>query len=161
MLTSRRDYILRIIDEVSRLLARVVFKRRGGESQEALQTVVQACERLFAMDADKLFQLSPDQHYAMLVEGEQPEIARNKALIYAALNAEAGRLYRQLQRPELARAAFLAALRVSLKARAEFPATPLPEFAPDIPGLIDALAGEPLDDDTAALVKTSRGTPAS
>jgi hypothetical protein len=69
MLTSRRDYILRIIDEVSRLLARVVFKRRGGEPQEALQTVLQACEQLFAMDADKLFQLSPDQHYAMLVEG--------------------------------------------------------------------------------------------
>ena len=72
MLTSRRDYILRIIDEVGRLLARVVFKRRTGETEEALQTIVQACERLFSMEADKLFQFTPEKHYAMLLESEAP-----------------------------------------------------------------------------------------
>ena len=45
MLTSRRDYILRIIDEVGRLLARVIFKRRSGEQEEALQAIVQPVQR--------------------------------------------------------------------------------------------------------------------
>src|SRR5215207_11650936 len=93
MITSRRDYILRIIDEVSRLLARVIFKRRSGADQDALQVLVQACERLFAMEADKLFQFTPDQHFAMLTEAEAPEVGRDKVLLYAALNTEAGHIY--------------------------------------------------------------------
>ena len=39
MITSRRDYLLRMIDEVGRLLARVVLQRRGGRQQEALQSI--------------------------------------------------------------------------------------------------------------------------
>src|SRR6476469_1843991 len=96
MITSRRDYILRIIDEVGRLLARVVFKRRNRQPEEALQVLVQACERLFALEADKLFQFTPDQHFTMLTQDEPPEIARNKVLLYAALNAEAGQIYGEL-----------------------------------------------------------------
>lgn len=152
MLTSRRDYLLRIIDEAGRLLARVIFKRRTGADQEALETVVQACERLFDLEADKLFQLTPDQHYAMLVDGEPPDIARNKALIYAALNREAGEAYRKLGKPDLSRATFLTALRCTLRARADFPADGWPDYAPAVPELLEALADAPLDADTSALL---------
>ena len=153
MLTSRRDYILRIIDEVSRLLARAIFKRRSGDTEEALHTVVQSCERLFALEADKLFQFSPEQHFVMLTEGEPPEIARNKVLIYAALNTEAGHLYTKLGNRPMARASFLNALRFSLRARTEFPAEDLPSFAPSIAVLRDCLADEPLDETTTELLR--------
>ena len=81
MLTSRRDYILRIIDEVGRLLARALFKRRAGANAEALEAIVQSCERLFSMEADKLFQFTPEQHFAMLADAETPENGRDKILL--------------------------------------------------------------------------------
>ena len=117
MITSRRDYILRIIDEVGRLLARVVFKRRAGSDQEALESVVEGCERLFGREAQQIFQLTPEQHFALLIENEEPLIARDKVLLYAALCAEAGRIYSRLGKPALAHASFTNALRLAVKAR--------------------------------------------
>jgi hypothetical protein len=153
MLTSRRDYILRIIDEVSRLLARIIFKRRSGENEDALQAIVQACERLFAMEADKLFQFTPDQHFVMLTEGEAPEIGRDKVLLYAALNTEAGHIYTKLGNLAMARASFINALRFSVRAGSEFPQENLPAYAPSLTVLREALADAPLDPATAALLK--------
>ena len=155
MLTSRRDYILRIIDEVSRLLARVIFKRRSGDQEDALQAIVQACERLFSMEADKLFQFTPEQHFVMLVEGEPPEIARDKILLYAALNTEAGHIYTKLGNTKMARASFLNALRFSLRARAEFPTANLPAYAPNVAVLREALADAPMDPATAEMLKAA------
>src|SRR4051794_40013626 len=94
MLTSRRDYVLRIIDEVGLLLRRVLQQRSSGRPDEALQSVVAACERLFQLEAPQLFQFTPEQQVGLLADGEPPDIARDKILLYAALNEEAGRCYR-------------------------------------------------------------------
>ena len=155
MLTSRRDYILRIIDEVSRLLARVIFKRRSGEQEEALQAIVQACERLFALEADSLFQFTPDQHFVMLTEGEEPEIGRDKVLLYAALNLEAGHAYSKIRNSAMARASYLNALHFTLRARTEFAPGNLPAYAPSLAVLREALADAPLDPATAAMLKAA------
>lgn len=152
MITSRRDYLLRIIDEVGRLLARVMLKRRAGDKEEALRTVVQACERLFALEADKLFQFTPDQHYAMLIADADPENARNKVLLYAALNAEAGQIYAKLDHDAMRRASFLNALRLTLRAHTEFSAENLPSFAPSVAVLRANLEDEPLDPETQAML---------
>ncbi len=159
MITSRRDYLLRLIDEVGRLLARAVFKRRAGAAAEALEAVVASCERLFNLEADKLFQFTPEQHFAMLADDETAEAGRDKILLYAALNAEAGLIYRALGKPSLARASLLNALRFTLRARLEFPAENLPAFAPDITSLCAELAAEPLDAETQGLLATVRRLP--
>jgi hypothetical protein len=153
MITSRRDYIMRILEEVGRILARISFKRKNGDSDEAgLETIVFGLQRLFALDADQIFLLTPDQHYDMLAVDESPEIARDKILLYAALNAEAGHIYTRQGNRAMARATFTNALRFSLKARANFPRDGWPEYAPDVNQLLEVLAGEPLDADTAQLV---------
>jgi hypothetical protein len=152
MLTSRRDYILRLIAEVGRMLNRALHQRRAGTPEAALETVVHSCERLFGLEADQLFQFTPEQHVAMLIEGEPPEIARDKLLLYAALNAEAGRVYRLMGKRDLARGSALHALRLCLRARLDYPAAPLPLYAPEIAELRTALADEPLDAATAALL---------
>jgi hypothetical protein len=159
MLTSRRDYILRIIDEVSRLLARAIFKRRSGEQEQALQNIVQACERLFALESDKLFQFTPEQHFVMLTQDELPEIARDKVLLYAALNTEAGHIYTKAGNRTMARASFLNALRLALRARTEFPPENVPAYAPSIAVLREALADAPLDPATAELLKSAESRP--
>lgn len=158
MLTSRRDYILRVIDEVGRLLARITFKRKAGADQEALETVIVGFQRLFNLESDQIFLLTPDRHYEMIVTDPDasPEDKRDKLLLYAALSAEAGAIYAKGGNRALARATRLNALRFSLRARAQFPLDGAPPFAPDVPALLAALADEPLDDATAALVRDTK-----
>ena len=152
MLTSRRDYILRIIDEVGLLLRRVLQQRTAGRPAEGLQSVVAACERLFQLEAPRLFQFNPDQQLAMLAEGEPPDIARDKVLLYAALNAEAGRCYRALGNLPLSRQSFVNALRLTAKARSTGSPDGWPSFAPAPVDLLKELEGQPLDADTTALL---------
>lgn len=153
MITSNRDYILRIIDEISRMVARIIFKRGAGADDEALELVVQGYERLFNLERNQLFQFTPDQQFAMLTRDEPPDVARDKILLYAALSTEAGRIYSKIGNRRLADATFQNALRFDLKAR-RFPTeAPLPQFAPDTWELV-SLAGGPsaLDPETAAEV---------
>ena len=158
MLTSRRDYILRVIDEVGRLLARITFKRKAGADQEALETVIVGFQRLFNLDSDQVFLLTPEKHYEMIVTDPDAtaEDRRDKLLLYAALSAAAGAIYAKGGNRALARVTRLNALRFSLRARAQFPMDGAPPFAPDVPALLAVLADEPLDDTTAALVRDTK-----
>jgi hypothetical protein len=154
MFRSRQDYLLRLIEELTQFLARAVFQRKGGREQESLTAIVQSCERLFGLEAAELFQFTPDQHFIMLTDGEAPENARAKALIYAALTAEAGRNYAALGKTDLARASFLSALRLTLRTRENFPTDdPPPSYAPAIPELLGLLQGQPLDPETAGWLR--------
>jgi hypothetical protein len=152
MITSRRDYMMRILEEVGRLLARISFKRRKGDTDDtALETIVFGFQRLFDLAPDQVFLLTPDQHYDLLIDAETPEFARDRVLMYAALSAEAGYIYARQGNAAMARATFTNALRFTLKARASYSSEGLPEFAPDIDVLRAALASEPLDATTAKL----------
>ncbi|HWA10788.1 MAG TPA: hypothetical protein VG838_15210 [Opitutaceae bacterium] len=152
MLRSRRDYLIRIIEEVGEFLARAVFKRRAGREQEALQSVVQACERLFGLEAAQLFQFTPEQHFLMLTEGFDPPDARARVLLYAALNLEAGRNYAVFNKAELARASFVSALRFTLRAQQAFPDGEPPTYTPSVDELLELLKDAPLDPETARLL---------
>jgi hypothetical protein len=157
MITSRRDYLVRLLEEVGRLLARVTFKRQRGDSDDSgLETVVFGLQRLFGLDADQIFLLTPDQHYELLASDESPEFARDKLLLYAALNTEAGHIYTRQGNRAMARATFTNALRFTLKARKQFSTESLPPYTPDVDTLLAALADEPLDAVTAQLVTETR-----
>lgn len=154
----QRDYILRLIEQVAQLLRRAVLQRQTHSPQEALQSVMAACERLFGMEAVQIFQFNPDQHVVMLAEGEQAETARDKILMYAALNAEASQCYAALAQPQLAQQTALNALRLTLKTRRDYPtpAEEWPAFAPKIDVLLKALGDAPLDAETAELLANAR-----
>lgn len=154
MITSRRDYILRIIDEVSRLIERLVFKRHSGADQEALELTVQGFERLFNLPREQLFQFTPDQQFVMLTLDEPPEIARDKVLLYAALSDQAGRTYTKMGNQRMALATYANALRFAVKARTIKVDAPLPEFAPKIDELVALVGPDRIDPDIAALLKT-------
>ena len=155
MLTSRRDYILRLVDEVTRLLERLILQRRGGRREEALESLMLAFERLFARDANQVFQFNPEQHYLMLAEAEPAEVARDKRLLYAALNAEAAGIYADLGRSELAQACRMNAIRFTLRASQGVPAADLPAFTPDVRKLLADSPDLPLDPETAELARAA------
>jgi hypothetical protein len=148
----QRDYILRLIEQVAQLLSRVIRQREQNSPHEALQSIMAACERLFGMEAVQIFQFTPDQHAAMLAEGEEPESAHDKIMMYAALNEQAGRCYGTLGQPKLAQQSFINALRLSLKAQQQFPGFDTPAFAPDQRELLRLLGDTPLDPEMTALV---------
>lgn len=153
MITSRRDYMMRIIEEVSRLLTRVTAKRRKGDTDDAdLETVVFGFQRLFNLESDQIFSLTPSQHYDLLADADTPEFARDRVLMYAALGAEAGYVYARQNNTAMARATFTNALQFTLKALADYPAEGLPPFAPNVDDLLVALAAEPLDPTSAKLL---------
>lgn len=151
----QRDYILRLIEQLGEFLGRIVHQRERNAPQEALQSVMAACERLFGLEAVQIFQFAPDQHVAMLIEGEPPENARDKVLMYAALNVEAGRCYAMLNQPKIAQQSFLNALRLTLQARQKFTAANEPTFAPNIAELLNLIGDTPLDPSTAELLAAS------
>jgi hypothetical protein len=152
VITSRRDYILRLIDEVSRMIARIVFKRRGGSDQEALELTVMGFERLFNLERNQLFQFTLDQQFAMLTLDEPPEIARDKVLLYAALSDQAGRTYTKMGNEQMAHATYLNALKFSLKARQFAVDAPPPDFTPKIEELLALVGDDRLDPETKALL---------
>jgi hypothetical protein len=149
---AQRDYILRLIDQVGQFFRRAIRQREQRSPQDALQSVMAACERLFGMEAVQLFQFTPDQHVAMLAEADDGEDALTKIMMYAALMAEAGRCYLDLGQPTLAQASLRTALRVTLKARLQYPTDALPDFAPKTGDLLARLGDEPLDEETTELL---------
>ena len=149
---AQRDYLLRLIEQVGQLLRRVIHQREQQAPHEALQSIMAACERLFGMEAVQIFQFTPDQHFDMLANDDIPESARDRILMYAALNAEAGHCYVALKKPQLARQSFVNALRLTLKTRQQFPVDDWPSFAPDLTQLLKLVGDAPLDADTLALI---------
>lgn len=148
--------MMRIIEEVGRILARLSGQRRAGDSDDAaLETVVFGLQRLFNLDADQIFLLTPEQHFDLLADGETPGMARAKILLYAALCAEAGRIYARQGALAKGRATFATALRFTLKAHARFSTDNLPDYAPRVADLLDALKDASLDAATAELLRAA------
>ena len=156
MITSRRDYLLRMIEEIGRILARLSVKRRQGENDEsALATIMLGFERLFQLDADQVFLLTPDQHFKMLTEEDDANYARDKVLLYAALSTEAGHVYVKKGNLAMARATFTNALRFTLRAHAKFSTEGLPDYSPRVSDLVTLLKGAPLDAEIGELLSAA------
>lgn len=154
MITSRRDYIVRVIEELGRVIARLSSRRKQENPEEtALETIVMGYQRLLVLDADQIFLLTPDQHYTMLVRDEPPDVARDKVLTYAALSTEAGHVYARKGKPDIARASWLTALRFTLRAHARFPAEGTPDYAPRVEDLLPLVKDASLDAEIAELLR--------
>lgn len=144
---------MRMFDELGRLIARLSSKRKKGDTDDApLEIIVYGMQRLFGLDADEIFALTPEQHFAILCDDDSPEFARDKVLMYAALCMEAGHAYARQGNHPMARASFTNALRFTLKARAKFSTEGLPDYTPNADELLKLLADQPLDPETAKLV---------
>lgn len=159
MITSRRDYIVRVIEELGRVIARLSARRKQENPEEtALETIVMGFQRLLVLDADQIFLLTPDQHFTMLVRDEPPDVARDKVLTYAALSTEAGHVYARKGNAAIARATWLNALRFVLKAQTRWSMEGAPDYAPRVDDLLALVKDAPLDAETAALLSQAKAS---
>jgi hypothetical protein len=152
MPAQKQDYLLRLIEELGRLMSEVVKLRKQGNHDAALHTLLMAQERLFGKPAQEFIPLSVEEQLRLLASGENPSNAREKRLMYAALLTEAGHTYTAREQTALASGAYQLALHILLLTTLRDPAPEAEEDRGRIAALLDLLADEELAAEVRSLL---------
>jgi tetratricopeptide (TPR) repeat protein len=136
----RRDYILRMIEEMIQALARIASLTKAKQHCEAAVVLDQEFQKLIGSGAETVATLSETELIARVLSGESTQIVREKTLLLVALLKEAGGIHAALNRTEESRACYLKALNLLLQARLqEEDGVELPGYVPKIDDLELAL----------------------
>lgn len=133
----RRDYILRMIEDIVRMLARIDSLKRGQKWNEASEALDGEFTRLIGQGARGVAQLSETDLLARLMQEGPTHAFHEKASILITLLKEAGDVATAENRLDDADEYYLKALHLSLEVIARGDAFEFPEFVPKI----DILAG--------------------
>lgn len=155
----QRDYLLRLIEQALEAILRAAKYRKDGQHERAVHDVIDSMEKLFGLSIADLGARSVDGLFDQLTRDEPPGQARDKCLVFAALNREAGLAYEEKGLPALAQPAFYLALVFTLRALDRFGTDGLPPFTPEPAELAPRLAGFALPPDAAALLAAHRAKP--
>jgi len=156
-----RDYILRLIEQAGQFLRGIARQREEGHPDLAVQTVIDALEKLFGLSVADLASLDVEHLFQQLTAEENAENARDKCLVFAALNHQAGLSFLDKDMPALAQPAFHVALVFTLRALSGYDRANLPSFTPDVDFLCFQLEGFELPDATARLLEAWRSRAAA
>ncbi len=148
----RRDYIMRMIQECIRALARINSLKKAQRWNEASEELDAEFQRLIGAGPQTVARLSETELLARLVEGEATQVVRQKTLILTALLKEAGDVAAAQDRPEDSRECYLKALHLLLEVLARGEVFECPEFVPKVEMLKEALQGSHLPLQTHALL---------
>jgi len=148
----RRDYILEMIEECFRALTNVRALRKGRRWEEARQAVDEQCERLAAVGAQKVAQLSQTELLARLAQDQPSSTVRTRLFLVISLLQEAGDIATGQGRVEEAREVYLKALHLLLDVSAQDDPNAHPAFVPRAEALVQSLAGEPMPVGTQVLL---------
>lgn len=135
----RRDYILRMIEELAQILARTrqqIAARRFDDAQVELDTVF---KELTGSDAKDVAKLSETELLAKLALDGPTLVVREKTMIVIALLQEAGALYIAEGNESDGQACWLKALNLLLTLKLQDADLEFPEFVPKIDLLRDQL----------------------
>jgi len=130
MAIQQQDYILRHIETISRLVARL--RRKGkplgeedtAEINETLLLAMHLQEKNFGMPASQFLGLSADEQILSLKKGESAPAGQERCLTYAALLKDIAELYAYRGSTDLALGARQLALYVALSVALDQPAGP-------------------------------------
>lgn len=140
----RRDYILRMIEELIQVLSRINSLKRAQKWEDASAELTAELNRLVGSDPVAMIELSETELMAKIMQGEPTLAVRNKTLGITALLKEAGDIARGLQKPEQARAAYLKGLHLLLHALSSEDPLDVPAFVPRLDEFLLALNDLPL-----------------
>jgi len=146
----RRDYILRMIEEFVRALARLRELRQAGQHEAAGALLDERFQTLVGTGAEAVGTLSETELLARLLEGEPTQVVRDKSLLLVALLREAAELHAARGREDQGRVCDLKALHLLLEVLLHEGATSLPDFVPRLDMLLAGLCGQPLPPRTCA-----------
>jgi hypothetical protein len=148
----RRDYILRMIEECIRALARINSLKQGQRWNEASEELDAEFKKLIGDGAQAVARLSETELLARLMRDGPTHALREKTLILTTLLKEAGDVATEEDRTEEGRACYLKALHLLLDTLARGEVFECPEFVPKVEMLRESLATASLPARTHALL---------
>jgi hypothetical protein len=146
----RRDYILRMIEEFVRAIARMKSLKDERKYDEASLSVAEQFEKLAGTDLASATRLSDTVLLAKLIDTEPSQSMRDKSLMAARLFFEGGEL--AAAKGEESRDFYLKGLHVLLHTFRQNEVAELPEFVPTIERFVEVLGDEPLPLQTLGLL---------
>jgi hypothetical protein len=148
----RRDYILRMIEEMILALKRIGEFKEGERWEDAAGAVSEEFQRLLGMAPEAVSKMSETELLARLMKGEPTLVVRDKALLVTTLLNEAGDIAAQRDQMEESRACYLKGLHLLLDTLAQGDAGEFPHFVPKVEQFVDALSDQPLPSRTLAML---------
>jgi Family of unknown function (DUF6483) len=146
----RRDYILRMVQELGEALRRVQRRIEARALAEADVELDEAFQKLMSTGVEAAAGLSETELLAKLTLDGPTQFVKEKALILVALLQEAGRVQAEAGREEEAQARWIKALNLLLNLRMQDTEFEFPEFVPKIDFLRDELSDAELPLQTLA-----------
>ena len=140
----RRDYIVRMIEEMGRALAQIRALRQGGKTELAWQAVDAECEKLTSLGVKGILFLSDTELLARVTEGQLAQTVHLRTLAVVTLLREAAIIAAAENRHDEAHAINLKALHLLLEVLSHEDPLEFPEFVPKVEELVIALADAPL-----------------
>ena len=140
----RRDYILRMIEELVQVLTRIGSLKQLHRWEDASQALAVELNRLTGNDPLALSKLSDMELLAKIVHGEPTMAVRDKTLGIARLLKEAGDVANASGKPDEARAIYLKGLHLLLHALSANDPLDVPAFVPKLDEFLIALNESPL-----------------
>lgn len=135
----RRDYILRMIEEFMRALARIQSLQAGERWTEAALTTDEEFKRLLAVDALHALQLSDVVLLAKLAEGEPTHSVQDRALMVATLFKKAGDTSLAQEKAEESRQYYVRGLHLLLDVLGRSEDFECPAFVPKVEEFVERL----------------------
>ena len=136
----RRDYILRMIEECLRALARIRSLKQAQRWDEASVELEAEFKKLVGDGAQTVARLSETELLARLMQDGPTHVLREKTLILTTLLAEAGDMAAAADRFEESQQCYLKALHLLLDALARGEGVECPEFVPKVAMLVAGLS---------------------
>ncbi len=146
----RRDYILRMIEEFIRALARISSLKQGQRWNEASAELDAEFKKLTGDGVQSVARLSETELLARLMQDGPTHALHGKMLVLTTLLKEAGDLAVATERMDESREFYLKALHLLLETLRHGEVGECPEFVPKVELLREALAAAPLPPRTLA-----------
>jgi hypothetical protein len=148
----RRDYILRMIEELRRVLAGIVALKQGRRWQEVEGTLDEQFKRFVGAGAEEAVEFSDTELSARLMQGEATQFVHDKTLFLITLFKEAGDAAVAQDHPDEGRAFHLKGLHLLLGVLGGEEPSERPDFVPAVAVFTAALAEAPLPAQTQAML---------
>ncbi|MEW6306906.1 MAG: DUF6483 family protein [Verrucomicrobiota bacterium] len=148
----RRDYLLRMIEEFIRAMARINAAKKGQQWNEATGEIDQEFARLIGAGPDAVSRLSETELLARLMADEPTQAVRDKTLMLAALLKEAGDVAAAQGEAEESHARYAKGLHLLLYTLGRGEVFECPEFVPTVEVFVHALRDAPLSLRTRVLL---------
>ena len=135
----RKDYIMRMIEQLARALGKIMGFKNAGHYKEALEEIKKSGELFVGLDA-QVIETSSDTGLIALLRRGHSGVDLVKCLALAELLKEQGEIYELQHEPDKSYGSYVKSLSLFLEATAVDKKSELADYAPKVDFIVGKLA---------------------